>query len=73
VRLYVRCKISALTAGSGELASWCSSRCALAGLGGAMLGAKTLSRMSNVHLKKVFVPMILPVALSMLAHGLSGM
>jgi len=42
-------------------------------LGGSMLGAKTLSRMSNVHLKKVFVPMILLVAISMLARGLGWM
>ncbi len=43
---------------------------ALGVLVGAMLGAKTLTRMSNVWLKRVFVPVIVLVALNMLARGL---
>ncbi len=42
---------------------------ALGVLAGSMLGAKALNHMSNVHLKKVFVPMIVLVAVSMLARG----
>ena len=37
---------------------------------GATVGAKALTRMSNVWLKKVFVPVIVLVALNMLARGL---
>ena len=36
---------------------------------GATVGAKTLTRMSNVWLKRVFVPVIVLVALNMLARG----
>ena len=43
---------------------------ALGVLAGAMIGAKTLTRMSNVWLKRVFVPVIVLVALNMLARGL---
>ncbi len=43
---------------------------ALGVLTGAMVGAKTLTRMSNVWLKRVFVPVIVLVALNMLARGL---
>jgi uncharacterized membrane protein YfcA/uncharacterized membrane protein len=42
---------------------------ALGVLIGATIGAKTLTRMSNVWLKKVFVPVIVLVALNMLARG----
>jgi uncharacterized protein len=42
---------------------------ALGVLLGATLGAKMLTRMSNVWLKKVFVPVIVLVALNMLARG----
>jgi len=42
---------------------------ALGVLAGATLGAKMLTRMSNVWLKKVFVPVIVLVALNMLARG----
>jgi uncharacterized membrane protein YfcA len=54
----------------GDINPMIAAPVAVGVLGGSMLGAKTLSRMSNVHLKKVFVPMILLVALSMLARGL---
>ncbi len=43
---------------------------ALGVLIGATVGAKALTRMSNVWLKKVFVPVIVLVALNMLARGL---
>jgi uncharacterized protein len=43
---------------------------ALGVLVGATVGAKILTRMSNVWLKKVFVPVIVLVALNMLARGL---
>jgi uncharacterized membrane protein YfcA/uncharacterized membrane protein len=43
---------------------------ALGVLLGATVGAKTLTRMSNVWLKKLFVPVIVLVALNMLARGL---
>ncbi|MGH7042961.1 MAG: TSUP family transporter [Acetobacteraceae bacterium] len=43
---------------------------ALGVLLGATIGAKTLTRMSNVWVKKVFVPVIVLVALNMLARGL---
>ena len=43
---------------------------ALGVLLGATVGAKMLTRMSNVWLKKVFVPVIVLVALNMLARGL---
>jgi len=43
---------------------------ALGVLLGATIGAMTLTRMSNVWLKKVFVPVIVLVALNMLARGL---
>ena len=39
-------------------------------LAGATLGAKSISRVSNVWLKKLFVPVIVLVALNMLARGL---
>jgi uncharacterized membrane protein YfcA len=39
-------------------------------LAGATLGAKSISRISNVWLKKLFVPVIVLVALNMLARGL---
>ncbi len=42
---------------------------ALGVLLGATVGAKTLTRMSNVWLKRVFVPVIVLVALNMLARG----
>ncbi|MDE2333948.1 MAG: DUF1634 domain-containing protein [Rhodospirillales bacterium] len=42
---------------------------ALGVLLGATVGAKTLTRMSNVWLKRVFVPVIILVALNMLARG----
>ena len=54
----------------GDIDPLIAAPVALGVLGGSMLGAKTLNRMSNVHLKKVFVPMILLVAISMLARGL---
>ncbi len=54
----------------GDIDPMIAAPVALGVLGGSMLGAKTLNRMSNVHLKKVFVPMIVLVALSMLARGL---
>jgi uncharacterized membrane protein YfcA len=57
----------------GDIDPLIAAPVAIGVLGGSMLGAKTLSRMSNVHLKKVFVPMILLVALSMLARGLGWM
>ena len=43
---------------------------ALGVLLGATVGAKTLTRLSNVWLKRVFVPVIVLVALNMLARGL---
>ena len=43
---------------------------ALGVLAGAMIGALTLTRMSNAWLRKVFVPVILLVAANMLARGL---
>ena len=43
---------------------------ALGVLLGATIGAKTLTRMSNVWLKKIFVPVIVLVALNMLARGM---
>ncbi|HUB47528.1 MAG TPA: TSUP family transporter [Acetobacteraceae bacterium] len=43
---------------------------ALGVLLGATVGAKTLTRLSNVWLKKLFVPVIVLVALNMLARGL---
>ena len=43
---------------------------ALGVLLGATVGAKMLTRMSNVWLKRVFVPVIVLVALNMLARGL---
>ena len=54
----------------GDMDPMIAAPVAIGVLGGSMLGAKTLNRMSNVHLKKVFVPMIVLVALSMLARGL---
>ena len=54
----------------GDIEPMIAAPVAVGVLGGSMLGAKTLNRMSNVHLKKVFVPMIVLVALSMLARGL---
>ena len=42
---------------------------ALGVLIGATLGAKTITRVSNVWLKKLFVPVIVLVALNMLARG----
>ena len=54
----------------GDIDPMIAAPVALGVLGGSMLGAKTLTHMSNVHLKKVFVPMIVLVALSMLARGL---
>ncbi len=57
----------------GDIDPMIAAPVAIGVLGGSMLGAKTLSRMSNVHLKKLFVPMILLVALSMLARGLGWM
>lgn len=42
---------------------------ALGVLIGATVGAKTLSRISNVWLKRIFVPIIILVALNMLARG----
>ena len=54
----------------GDIDPMIAAPVALGVLSGSMLGAKTLNRMSNVHLKKVFVPMIVLVALSMLARGL---
>jgi hypothetical protein len=54
----------------GDIDPMIAAPVAIGVLGGSMLGAKTLNRMSNVHLKKVFVPMIVLVALSMLARGL---
>ena len=54
----------------GDIDPMIAAPVALGVLGGSMLGAKTLNRMSNVHLKKVFVPMIVLVAISMLARGL---
>ena len=57
----------------GDIDPMIAAPVAIGVLGGSMLGAKTLSRMSNVHLKKVFVPMILLVAISMLARGLGWM
>ncbi|HET8996990.1 MAG TPA: TSUP family transporter [Acetobacteraceae bacterium] len=43
---------------------------ALGVLLGATVGARTLTRMSNVWLKRVFVPIIVLVALNMLARGM---
>jgi uncharacterized membrane protein YfcA/uncharacterized membrane protein len=43
---------------------------ALGVLAGATIGAKSLIRLSNVRLKKVFVPVIILVALNMLARGM---
>ena len=43
---------------------------ALGVLLGATVGAKILTRMSNVWLKKIFVPVIVLVALNMLARGM---
>ncbi|MDE2462929.1 MAG: sulfite exporter TauE/SafE family protein, partial [Alphaproteobacteria bacterium] len=43
---------------------------ALGVLAGATIGAKSLSRVSNVWLKKLFVPVIVLVAINMLARGL---
>ncbi len=43
---------------------------ALGVLLGATVGAKSLTRMSNVWLKKLFVPVIVLVAVNMLARGL---
>ena len=57
----------------GDIDPMIAAPVAIGVLGGSMLGAKTLSRMSNVRLKKVFVPMIFLVALSMLARGLGWM
>ncbi|MGC8521479.1 MAG: sulfite exporter TauE/SafE family protein [Steroidobacteraceae bacterium] len=54
----------------GDIDPMIAAPVAIGVLGGSMLGAKTLNRMSNVHLKKVFVPMIVLVAVSMLARGL---
>ena len=53
----------------GDMDPMIAAPVALGVLGGSMFGAKTLNRMSNVHLKKVFVPMIVLVALSMLARA----
>ena len=53
----------------GDMDPMIAAPVAIGVLGGSMLGAKTLNRMSNVHLKKIFVPMIVLVALSMLARG----
>ncbi len=46
---------------------------ALGVLLGATLGAKTITRVSNVWLKKLFVPVIVLVALNMLARGFGWM
>jgi uncharacterized membrane protein YfcA len=54
----------------GDIDPMIAAPVAIGVLGGSMFGAKTLNRLSNVHLKKVFVPMIVLVALSMLARGL---
>ena len=43
---------------------------ALGVLAGATLGAKLLTRMSNKNIRMVFVPVIVLVALNMLARGL---
>ncbi len=53
----------------GDMDPMIAAPVAIGVLGGSMLGAKTLNRMSNVHLKKIFVPMIVLVAVSMLARG----
>ncbi len=42
---------------------------ALGVLAGATIGAKLLARMSNTHIRMVFVPVIVLVALNMLARG----
>ncbi len=43
---------------------------ALGVLAGATIGAKLLARMANTHIRMVFVPVIVLVALNMLARGL---
>ncbi len=54
----------------GDIDPMIAAPVALGVLAGSMLGAKTLMHLSNVHLKKIFVPMIGLVACSMLARGL---
>lgn len=53
----------------GDIDPMIAAPVALGVLGGSMLGARTVNRLSNVHLKQVFVPMIVLVALSMLARA----
>ncbi len=53
----------------GDIDPMIAAPVALGVLAGSMLGAKTLNHLSNVHLKKIFVPMIVLVACSMLARG----
>jgi uncharacterized membrane protein YfcA/uncharacterized membrane protein len=54
----------------GDIDPMIAAPVALGVLAGSMLGAKSLGGMSNVHLKKVFVPVIVLVALNMLARGM---
>ena len=54
----------------GDIDPMIAAPVALGVLAGSMLGAKTLNHLSNVHLKRIFVPMIVLVAFSMLARGL---
>jgi uncharacterized membrane protein YfcA/uncharacterized membrane protein len=54
----------------GDIDPLIAAPVALGVLAGSMLGAKTLGGMSNVRLKMVFVPVIVLVALNMLARGL---
>ena len=46
-----------------------SAPVALGVLAGAMLGAKTISKLSNSMLRKVFIPFLLVIAAEMLARG----
>jgi len=53
----------------GDIDPTISAPVALGVLLGAMIGAKVLVRMPNAWVRKLFIPVIVLVAVSMLAHG----
>src|SRR3984885_3668365 len=53
----------------GDIDPTIAAPVALGVLLGAMIGAKVLVRMPNAWVRKLFIPVIVLVAISMLAHG----
>jgi uncharacterized membrane protein YfcA len=54
----------------GDINPLIAAPVALGVLGGATIGARTLSRLSNTTIRKIFVPIILLVAIEMLLRGI---